>query len=102
MEILLTGDAIDAEHALRIGLVNRVVPASELMPTAERYAARLASNGPLALRKVKEAVLRSSGATLVEAFEIESACGAEVWRSEDAREGPRAFVEKRPPRFTGR
>ena len=71
-------------------------------PLIERYAARLASNGPLALRKVKEAVLRSSGATLVEAFEIESACGAEVWRSEDAREGPRAFVEKRPPRFSGR
>ena len=102
MEILLMGEAIDAEHALRIGLVNRVVPATELMATAERFAAVLAANGPLALRKVKEAVLRTSGVTLREAFEIESACGAEVWRSEDAREGPRAFVEKRLPRFTGR
>ena len=102
MEILLTGEVIDADHALRIGLVNRVVPAGDLLPTAERFATIIAANGPLAVRKIKEAVLRSSGMTLPEAFQVEIECGIEVWRSEDAREGPRAFAEKRQPRFTGR
>lgn len=102
MEILLTGEAMTAEEALHAGLINRVVPAPDLQAEAERVAAIIAANGPLAVRKAKEAVLRSSGTTLEEAFQIESACGAEVWRSEDAREGPRAFAEKRAPRFTGR
>ena len=102
MEILLTGDRISAEEACRIGLVNYVVPADELMPTAERFARTLAENGPLALRKIKETVIRTSGLSLEEAYKIESKISGEVFRSEDAKEGPRAFMEKRTPRYTGR
>lgn len=102
MEILLTGDRISAEEACRVGLVNYVVPAAELMPTAEKFARILAANGPLAVRKIKEAVIRTSGLPLNEAYKIETELAGEVFRSEDAKEGPRAFTEKRAPRYTGR
>ena len=102
MEILLVGDRITAQEAYRIGLVNYVVPASELMPTAEEFAGKIAANGPLAVRKTKEAVLRASGLPLEDAFRIEDECAREVMRSEDAREGPRAFKEKREPQYKGR
>ncbi|MDO8613989.1 MAG: enoyl-CoA hydratase-related protein [Dehalococcoidia bacterium] len=102
MEILLVGDAISAQEAHRIGLVNYVVPLSELMPTAEGFARKIAENGPLAVRKIKEAVIRTSGLPLQEAYKIENECAREVMRSEDAKEGPRAFIEKRAPRYTGR
>jgi enoyl-CoA hydratase len=68
---------------------------------AEKFAATLAANGPLAVRKIKEAVLRTSGVPLKEAYAIEMECAADVMKSEDAKEGPRAFMEKRPPRYTG-
>jgi len=102
MEILLTGDRISAEEAYRIGLVNYVVPAAEVMPLAEQFARKLAANGPLALRAIKEAVIRTSGLPLEEAYKIESKLSRQVFLSEDAREGPRAFMEKREPRYTGR
>lgn len=102
MEILLVGDSISAQEAYRIGLVNYVVPQAELMDTAETFARKIAENGPLAVRKVKEAVLRTSGLPLEEAYKIEDDCAREVFRSEDAKEGPRAFMEKRPPRYIGR
>jgi enoyl-CoA hydratase len=102
MEILLTGDRIPADEALRIGLVNYVVPAADVMATAQKFAAILAANGPLALRAIKETVLRTSGLPLKEAYKIESELSQGVTRSEDAIEGPRAFMEKRQPRFTGR
>ena len=102
MEILLTGDRISAQEAHRIGLVNYVVPAAEVMPTAERFARTIAANGPLAVRKIKEAVLRTSGLPLRDAYKIETECAGEVMRSDDAKEGPRAFMEKREPRYTGR
>lgn len=102
MEILLTGDRISAQEAHRIGLVNYVVPAEEVLPTAEKFARTIAANGPLAVRKIKEAVLRTSGVPLRDAYKIETECTTEVMRSEDAKEGPRAFMEKREPRYTGR
>ena len=102
MEILLVGDSVTAREAHRIGLVNEVVPASELMATAERFAAKIAANGPLAVRKIKEAVLRTSGLPLEDAYRVEDECVLEVMRSEDAREGPRAFIEKREPQYKGR
>ncbi|MCB1475387.1 MAG: enoyl-CoA hydratase/isomerase family protein [Rhodobiaceae bacterium] len=101
-EILLVGDRMPAADALRVGLVNRVVPASEVMPTARALAERMAMNSPLAMRKAKEAMLASSGVTIPEAFGIEDQAIKIILRSEDAREGSRAFMEKRTPNFTGR
>ena len=101
MEILMIGDALDAREAHRIGLVNEVVEPDALLPRAEEIARKLAANGPLALRKIKEAVLRTSGLPLDEAYAVENECAAVVMQSKDAREGPRAFMEKREPVFTG-
>jgi len=101
MEVLLMGDAMSAEAALECGFVNYVVPQEQVLERAEAFATRLARNGPLALRKIKECVVRTSGLPISEAFAIEDALSAEVMMSKDAREGPRAFVEKREPRFTG-
>jgi enoyl-CoA hydratase len=101
MEILLLGDRISAEEAYRIGLINEVVEPAEVLPRAEALAQRLVRNGPLAVRKIKETVLRTNGVPLNEAFEIENECSAAVMTSKDAREGPRAFREKREPVFTG-
>ncbi len=101
MEILLTGERMSAEEALRIGFVNEVVPSAELMDRAFHFARRLAKNAPLALRAIKETVLRTSGLPLEEAHRIEYEISGRVMTSKDAREGPRAFMEKREPVFTG-
>jgi enoyl-CoA hydratase len=100
MELLLTGEALDACRACEIGLVNRVVPAEELMPAALKLAQKICRNGPLAVRTAKEIAVRSL--TLESGFVLEKALGARVFASEDAKEGPRAFMEKRAARFTGR
>jgi enoyl-CoA hydratase len=102
MEMLLVGRPFSAREALDMGLLNYVVPRAELMDRAFALADQLASNGPLAVRKIKEGVLRSSGLPLDRALEIENEVSAAVMTSQDAREGPRAFAEKRAPRFTGR
>jgi enoyl-CoA hydratase len=102
MEILLTGNRIDAQEAWRIGLVNYVVPQEQLIGKAEELAFTIAENGPLAVRKIKEAVRRCSGRPLEEAFKIENEIARDVMRSEDAKEGPRAFIEKRKPVYKGR
>jgi enoyl-CoA hydratase/carnithine racemase len=102
MEILLTGNRIDAQEAWRVGLVNYVVPQEQLLAKAEELATTIAANGPLAVRKIKEAVRRTSGRPLEEAFTIENQIAREVMRSEDAKEGPRAFMEKRKPNYKGR
>ena len=101
MEILLLGEPFSAQEALAMGLLNRVVPRGEALAQARDLAARLARNGPLALRKIKEGVLRASGRPLDEALRIEDEVSAAVMASRDAREGPLAFRERRPPRFTG-
>jgi enoyl-CoA hydratase len=101
MEILLLGDRIPAEEAHRIGLINEIVEPEDVLPRAEEIARRLAKNGPLALRKIKEVVLRTNGMPLADAFEIENECSQLVMSSKDAREGPRAFREKRDPVYTG-
>ncbi len=100
-EILLVGDQISAAEALRIGLVNRVVPEQDVMPTARMLAEKMAQNSPLAMRKAKEAMLGASGRPLQDAFGVEDACIKVVLRSQDAREGSKAFMEKRKPHFTG-
>lgn len=101
-EILLVGDRIDAAEALRVGLVNRVVPSDQVLDTARALALRMSRNSPLAMRKAKEAMLASSGRPMAEAFAAEDEAIKVVLRSQDAREGSRAFMEKRDPVFTGR
>ena len=99
--MLLVGDPFSARDALAMGLVNYVVPREKLMDKAFELAAKLAANGPLAVRKIKEGVVRGSGLPLDQALAIENEVSAAVLSSKDAREGPRAFKEKRKPRFTG-
>ncbi len=99
MELLLTGEPIDAERAYEIGMVNRVVPADELMAAAHELAAKICRNGPLAVHTSKEIAVRSLG--LEAGFVLEKALAAKVFSSDDAKEGPRAFAEKRKPKFTG-
>ena len=101
MEMLLLGDSWTAAQALEMGLLNYVVPHASLMSKARELADRLAQNGPLAVRKIKEGVIRSSGEPLDRALEIENEVSVAVMTSRDAREGPRAFAEKRKPKFTG-
>ena len=101
-EILLVGDRVSAAAALRMGLVNQVVPGDAVMATAEALASSMAENSPLAMRRAKQAMVASSGRTLEDAFDIEDQSIKVVLRSEDAREGSRAFMEKRKPSFVGR
>ena len=102
MEVLLTGERFDAQEARRLGLINYVVPRDQLLNKAGQLAAAIAENGPLAVRVVKQGALRCSGTTLEESFAIESELRPIVETSEDAREGPLAFIEKRKPVFKGR
>ncbi len=101
MELLLLGDMVGAVDALRMGLVNQVLPAAEVLPGAMKMARRLAANGPVALREIKRAVRASSGLSLEDGFRLEDAAKRVVMATADAREGPLAFMEKRPARFTG-
>jgi len=102
MEILLTGEQLSAAEALRVGLINRVVPAAEVMAEARRAAEVIAANGPLAVQAVKRSVLAGLGRPTAEALDREQEIGIPVSMSEDAKEGTRAFKEKRKPVFKGR
>ncbi len=101
LEMMMIGDPISAQEALALGLLNYVVPHEQLMVKARELADKLAANGPLAVRKIKEGVVRSSGRPIDEALQIENEVSAAVMASKDAREGPRAFKQKRKPNFTG-
>ncbi len=102
MEILLTGERIPAQEAWRIGLVNKVVPANRVMEEARRYAGVIAANGPLALQAVKRSVLACQGVPTMQALDREFEIGVAIGGSDDAKEGTRAFKEKRTPVFRGR
>lgn len=102
MELLLTGDAIDAEGARRIGLVNRVVPDHELSAAVAELAAHISAKSPTAVAIGKEAFWRQRDLSLVDAYGYASSVMATNLDTEDAAEGIGAFLEKRPPRWNGR
>jgi len=102
LEMILTGEPITAEHALQIGLVNRVVSPDRLLEECRTLAESLVSKPRLALQYGKEAVLRASEGSLAEGLAYESYLHALACASDDKREGVTAFLKKRAPRFTGR
>jgi enoyl-CoA hydratase len=102
MEMMLTGDPIPAQRAQALGLVNEVLPGPEVLPRAMQIAGRIAQNGPLAVQQLKRTVIEASGLPLEQGYRLEDNTRRIVLGSEDAREGPRAFMEKRAPRYTGR
>jgi len=101
MEILLTGEPISAAEAREIGLIGRVVPDGQALNEALRIAEKIAENGPLAVQAIKASVRAGLDLSEEDALAKELEIGTPVFKSEDAREGPRAFAEKRKPVFKG-
>ena len=102
LEMILTGEPIDAAEALRIGLVSEVVPAGQLAARTQEIADRIAERGPLALQYAKEAVARGIDMSLEQAMRFETDLTVILQTTEDRAEGVRAFLEKRKPEFKGR
>jgi enoyl-CoA hydratase len=100
-EMLLAGEDLSARRALELGLINHVVPDGQALNRAREIADRIASNGPLAVRGILATLRETETLSEEEAFVIEQKHGLKVMASKDAVEGPRAFLEKRPPNFTG-
>jgi enoyl-CoA hydratase/carnithine racemase len=101
-EMIFTGDMIDAAEAQRIGLVSAVYPPEELLPAANDLARKIAAGPPIAIRLAKRALYHGEGTDLRGGLEFETFAQNVCFETEDAREGIRAFVEKRPPQFKGR
>jgi enoyl-CoA hydratase len=102
MELLLTADMVDAERALAMGLINRVVAQDKLMDTAYDYADRIAANAPLAVWATKQSAVEGLALDLQSAYDNETQHSDRIFATEDAKEGPRAFAEKRQPRWQAR
>src|ERR1041385_1356895 len=102
MELLLTGDSIDAQKALHYGLINKVVPKEKLIEAAREMARKIAANAPLAVQAAKESAGRSREMDRVTGLRFEAVSNRLLQFSEDAKEGPAAFAGKRPPNFKGR
>jgi enoyl-CoA hydratase len=101
-EMILTGEMITADEALRVGLVNRVVEPGDLLSTAESIAKKIAANAPLAVRYAMEAIERGAEMPLEEGLFLEASLFGLCCATEDMHEGTRAFIEKRPAKFQGR
>jgi len=102
LELALTGDSIDTTRALQLGLVNRVVPAAQLMDEALALAARIADNAPLAVRWSKRVMVRAATLPEEEGWKLNAEAVGTVFTSADAMEGPVAFAEKRKPKWQGK
>jgi enoyl-CoA hydratase/carnithine racemase len=102
MGMMLTGKPISAAEGARLGLVNEVVPKAQLAATAERWAREIAECSPLSVQATKEAALEGLGKPLAEAITTPYDAVLRLWASDDAKEGPLAFAQKRKPRWTGR
>jgi len=102
LQLLMTGEMIDAAEAYRIGLVNRVVPAADLLSAAEGMLRQMLANAPLALSSCIEATVRGTEISLEDGLNLEANHFALLAASQDMAEGTRAFLEKRPPAFAGR
>lgn len=102
LQLLMTGEMIDAAEAYRIGLANRVVPGTELLATADAMIRQMLANGPLALSSCIEAVVRGTETSLEDGLNLEANHFALLAGSQDMAEGTKAFLEKRPPAFVGR
>ena len=102
MELILYGDNLDAQQALQYGLINRVVPSAEVMPLAREAAARFTAGAPLTQRAIKESVVRGHGLPLEDAIRLESMLAFATRQTADFAEGPKAFAEKREPKYQGR
>jgi enoyl-CoA hydratase/carnithine racemase len=101
MEMILTGDPIDADTAKQVGLVSRIVLPEVLMPTAQQIAQRIAGHAPLAVRAVKEVAAAALDETLEQSLRFGSSLRWIIGQTEDAKEGPRAFAERREAHFQG-
>ncbi|MEC9058771.1 MAG: enoyl-CoA hydratase-related protein, partial [Actinomycetota bacterium] len=102
MEYLLTGKSMSAKRAVEIGIINQVVPYSELDQAVDTLIDQIMLGAPLSLRATKQAAMRGLDLPLGEAFYRDYPAVRSMMESEDAREGPRAFAEKRPPEWKGR
>ena len=102
MEMILLGQRISAQEALHYGLVNKVVPLDEVMPTAMEWANRICENGPLAVRASKECAIKGLDMSLENAMRLDEYLLIRLMQTEDIKEGPISFLEKRKPQFKGR
>ena len=102
MEFLLTAEHFPAQRALELGLINEIVGEDELLEKAYAWARRITANAPLAVQATKESVMRGLALPLKEAYKVETELAQQVFQSDDAKEGPKAFAEKRDPVWTAR
>jgi enoyl-CoA hydratase len=102
LELAMTGDPIDADRALALGLVNKVVPSAQLMDEAIALAERIAANAPLAVRYSKKVMKEAAELPEADGWKINAEAVGVVFSSADAMEGPIAFAEKRPPNWQGK
>jgi enoyl-CoA hydratase len=100
--VLLCADLIPAQRAYEMGLLNAIVPREQLLDKAYEYAARMIANAPLAVQATKQSVWEGLGMSLRDAYKNESALSSMIFQTEDAKEGPKAFREKRKPNWQGK